>query len=110
LIAGWGNTGCTILPRSAIKMMQALPLVESGAADAAGLSEKQLRWPAPRTRGKRSIPTGDDLAVGMGLGEGDLRCGSHIPYDEEAANAMIRADQIPDQRHNNCSGKHTWDS
>jgi L-asparaginase II len=107
LIAGWGNTTAPILPRSAIKMMQALPLVESGAADAAGLSEKQLALACASHQGQ-AIHT--DLVATwlseMGLGEGDLRCGSHIPYDENTANAMIRADQIPDQRHNNCSGKH----
>jgi L-asparaginase II len=56
LIAG-GATPARILPRSAMKMIQALPLVESGAADAAGCRRSGWRWPAPRTRARRSTPT-----------------------------------------------------
>src|SRR5699024_6799916 len=38
----WGDPERVILPRSSCKMVQALPLVESGAADAAGLTERHL--------------------------------------------------------------------
>ena len=40
IVEAFGDPDQIILPRSAIKMMQALPLVESGAAD--GLSQEQL--------------------------------------------------------------------
>jgi L-asparaginase II len=42
----------------------------------------------------------------LGLGESDLRCGAHLPYDEARAHEMIRAGETPCQIHNNCSGKH----
>ena len=42
IVASWGDPGQVILLRSSCKMIQALPLVESGAADAAGLSEAHL--------------------------------------------------------------------
>lgn len=38
--AAWGDPDAVILPRSSCKMLQALPLVESGAGDA--LSTEQL--------------------------------------------------------------------
>lgn len=37
-----GDIQRPVFPRSAIKVLQALPLVESGAADAFGLSDEEL--------------------------------------------------------------------
>ena len=39
VVESWGNPGEIIFPRSSCKMIQALPLMESGAFDAAGLTE-----------------------------------------------------------------------
>ena len=46
------------------------------------------------------------MLKGLGLGEADLRCGSHVPYDEAARDALYRHHAKPCQLHNNCSGKH----
>jgi L-asparaginase II len=108
LIGAWGDPDALILPRSAIKMIQALPLVESGAADRAGLSDRQLALACASHQGA-AIHT--DLVTSwlaeIGRTEADLRCGPQWPADEDAAHGMIRACGAPDQRHNNCSGKHT---
>lgn len=108
LVAAWGDVTARILPRSAIKMMQALPLVESGAADAAGLSDIRLALSCASHKGA-AIHT--DMVTqwlsDIGRAETDLRCGPQMPSDEAAAHAMIREHGHPDQRHNNCSGKHT---
>jgi hypothetical protein len=50
-----GDTESGVFPRSACKAMQALPLMESGAADAYGFGNKELRSPAPRIRASRSM-------------------------------------------------------
>ncbi len=42
IVQSWGDPGKVILPRSSCKMLQALPLIESGAADAFGLTTEQL--------------------------------------------------------------------
>jgi L-asparaginase II len=42
----------------------------------------------------------------IGLTESDLRCGAHLPFNEQRAEEMIRAGERPTQLHNNCSGKH----
>ena len=97
-----------ILPRSACKILQALPLVESGAADAAGLGTAQLALACASHSGSR-LHTG--LArrwlAGLGMGESDLRCGAHVPIDQEAAHDLYHRHAKPDQFHNNCSGKHS---
>lgn len=108
LVTGWGDVTGRILPRSAMKMMQALPLVESGAARAAGLSDIRLALSCASHRGAAiHTDTVTSWLADLGLSEPDLRCGPQMPSDEAALHAMIRAHGAPDQRHNNCSGKHT---
>lgn len=113
VVAAWGDPGRVIFPRSSCKMLQALPLVESGAADAAGLSPAQLALACASHQGA-ALHVGAVRAWldGLGLGETDLRCGSHEPYDRAERDRLIRAEEGPCQYHNNCSGKHagmlTW--
>jgi L-asparaginase II len=106
--AAWGDPGRVILPRSSCKMVQALPLVESGAADAAGLTERHLALACASHSGAH-VHT--DLAArwlaGLGLGEADLRCGPQVPDDEAARHALWAEHREPGQIHNNCSGKHS---
>ncbi|MDG4647014.1 asparaginase [Roseibacterium sp. SDUM158017] len=108
LVASFGDPGLRTFPRSAVKMIQALPLVESGAADAAGLSSAQLALACASHRGM-AIHTDMVLSwlSSIGRSEADLRCGAHWPYDDEAMRDLVRAGGSPAQRHNNCSGKHT---
>ena len=105
--AAWGDAAAVIFPRSSCKMIQALPLIESGAAVAAGLTDRQLALACASHQGA-AIHTGAVSAwlAGLGLGEADLRCGSHLPNDPEARKGLICSDTAPCQIHNNCSGKH----
>lgn len=107
LVEAWGDPGAAIFPRSSCKMIQALPLVESGAADAAGLGPEELAL-ACASHGGAAIHTTrvEAWLQGLGLGEPDLRCGPHMPYDDLARKALICSDTAPCQLHNNCSGKH----
>ena len=104
----WGDPQAMIFPRSSCKMLQALPLVESGAADAFGLTSAQLALACASHNGA-AIHT-DAVAKwldGLGLGDDDLRCGAHVPGDPEVRKAMTCSDEKPCQIHNNCSGKHS---
>jgi L-asparaginase II len=107
IVAQWGDADAVIFPRSSCKMIQALPLVESGAAEAAGLSERQLALACASHQGAlihtRAV---ESWLEGLGLGEPDLRCGSHLPNDPDARKALVCSDTAPCQIHNNCSGKH----
>lgn len=108
IVESWGDPQAVIFPRSSCKMLQALPLVESGAADAAGLTEAQLALSCASHQGA-AIHT-DMVArwlADLGLGESDLRCGSHEPYDRTERDRLIKTDTSPCQYHNNCSGKHS---
>ena len=108
VVDAWGDPTRRILPRSACKMVQALPLVESGAADRAGLTDQHLALACASHNG---AAVHSDLAsawlADLGLGDDDLRCGTQIPADEKARHGL-RADGVsPCQVHNNCSGKHS---
>jgi L-asparaginase II len=107
VVASWGDEEAVILPRSANKMLQALPLVESGAADAAGLGPEQLALSCASHQGSAiHTESVEKWITGLGLREEDFRCGSHYPYDTDRANEMRKAGESPCQFHNNCSGKH----
>ncbi|MGL4235880.1 asparaginase [Tabrizicola sp.] len=105
--AAWGDPSTIIFPRSSCKMIQALPLVETGAADAAGLTEAHLAFACASHQGEaRHVKMAGDWLASIGLGEPDLRCGAHEPGDRAERDRLIKTDSSPCQLHNNCSGKH----
>jgi L-asparaginase II len=102
-----GNTAERVFPRSAIKALQALPLVESGAADALDFDEAELALACASHSGEVvHVNSARVMLMKAGLGEDDLECGAHWPRRMEDVAEIIRADETPCQLHNNCSGKH----
>ena len=108
-VASLGDIERPIFPRSAVKVLQALPLVASGAADQLGLSDEELARRlrlAQRRAGARATVAARMLAK-AGLDADALECGAHWPYHEPIQRADGRArasSRAP--LHNNCSGKH----
>lgn len=104
--AAWGNPDAVIFPRSACKMIQALPLVESGAAR--GLSTRRLALACASHQGSAAhVAEVSGWLADLGLSESDLRCGAHEPSDPGERDRLTLAGERPCQIHNNCSGKHT---
>ena len=107
LIDGWGDPDAVILPRSSCKMIQALPLIESGAADFRGLTERHLALSCASHEGAHLHTDFASAWLGdLGLSDNDLICGPQPPRDKAAKFELIRAHQKPGRVHNNCSGKH----
>lgn len=107
IVQAWGDPAAMIYPRSSCKMIQALPLIESGAAKSYGLTDEQLALSCASHRAA-AIHT-DRVSIWLtqlGLADNDFRCGPQTPGDRDACEALIRAGQQPCQIHNNCSGKH----
>ena len=103
----WGDPQAVIFPRSSCKMIQALPLLESGAAAAAGLQPAQLALACASHNGAAMhVQQVGDWLQARGLSEQDLRCGAHLPGDKPEAARLTCSGQAPCQLHNNCSGKH----
>lgn len=108
VVEAWGDPSALILPRSACKMVQALPLVESGAADAHSLGTEQLALACASHNGAAIHTTRVTAWLdALGLTDNDFRCGPQLPSDDYARHGLIRAGDNPCQMHNNCSGKHS---
>lgn len=102
-----GDIERLFLPRSAIKMFQALPLVESGAADARRLDPRRLALACASHQGSAAHAGLAAAWLGeIGLGEPHLLCGVQIPNDGPTRRALRDGAEAPSQLHNNCSGKH----
>jgi L-asparaginase II len=107
LVLALGDVAQPIFPRSAIKAMQAVPLVESGAADVFGLGNDELAVACASHSGEPAhVEAVRSLLAKAGLDASYLACGAHWPISEEASRALIRAGRRPQAIHNNCSGKH----
>ncbi|MDS9466564.1 asparaginase [Paracoccus sp. MBLB3053] len=107
IVEAWGDPASVIFPRSSCKMIQSLPLVESGAADAAGLGSEQLALAcASHNGGQIHTNRVEAWLSALGLSEADLRCGSHMPRDRDENKRLTCSETSPCQLHNNCSGKH----
>ncbi|KAA2211392.1 asparaginase [Teichococcus oryzae] len=102
-----GDIDRPIFPRSAVKVIQALPLVESGAADRFGLDAEALALACASHGGEpRHVAVAGRMLRAAGRDSGCLECGSHWPSHAEAARALAAAGSEPSPLHNNCSGKH----
>lgn len=100
-----GDIERPVFPRSAVKALQALPLVESGAADS--LPDEELAVACASHSGEPGhVAAVQSLLARAGLDASALRCGAHAPLNRDAAVALFRADLKPSAIHNNCSGKH----
>ena len=103
--AAWGDPDAVILPRSSCKMLQALPLVESGAAEGLGTERLALACASHQGAAMHVERVARWLAD-LGLDEADLRCGPQVPDDAPERQRLRAAGEAPCQLHNNCSGKH----
>lgn len=107
LVGSWGDVERPIYARSAIKLIQAIPLVESGAADALQLRQAELALACASHSGAPvHVEIVETWLSRLGLTSNDLCCGPHPPIDPSAA-ALLRSEGRPaSSLHNNCSGKH----
>lgn len=107
IVAAAGDVDVPVFPRSAVKALQALPLVESGAADAFGFGARELALAQASHGGEPAHVQGvSAMLSAMGLDETALECGTHAPSHPASAAELIRRGENPSPLHNNCSGKH----
>ncbi len=103
-----GDTEDGVFPRSACKAMQALPLIESGAADAYGLSNKALALACASHSGEpEHVAMAASMLSAAGRDASVLECGAHWSFDQGAIIGQARTLDRPTALHNNCSGKHS---
>lgn len=102
-----GDVDRPIFPRSAVKAIQALPLLESGAADSYSFTTKELALSCASHSGEEGhVETALGMLKKAGKTGGDLECGAHWPFEQPVLIAMAASGKKPTAAHNNCSGKH----
>lgn len=107
LHAAIGEISAPVYARSAIKPLQALPLVESGAAERFGLGDVEIALACASHEGEAAhVRAVAGWLERIGLAVDDLECGAHAPYHPASAEALLREGRSFSALHNNCSGKH----
>ncbi len=107
VVAEWGDVDTPIYPRSSVKLIQALPFIESGAADAWKVTAEELALACASHNGEPAhVAVAEAWMKRMGLSPGHLACGAHEPTGATAAKSLAASGARPTTLHNNCSGKH----
>src|SRR6478735_2807727 len=102
-----GDVAQWVFPRSAVKALQALMLVESGAADRYGFGDEELALACASHAGEPGHVAGvAHMLARAGLTEAALQGVVHPPMHKASAEALMRAGKAPTSLHHNCSGKH----
>lgn len=108
LVSAAGNPAHVSLVRSAIKMFQALPLVEEGGVERFGLTEEEVALCMASHGGEPfHVAAARSILKKANLEEDSLACGPHAPMHPPSAEALRDAGVTPSRIHNNCSGKHS---
>jgi L-asparaginase II len=102
-----GDVARPVFPRSAVKPLQALLLLESGAADRYGFGDEELALACASHGGEPAhVEVARRMLARAGLDGAALECGTHWPIYQPATQALARSGGAPSALHNNCSGKH----
>ncbi len=103
-----GDPDRPIFPRSAVKPLQALALLESGAAERFAVSQAELALACASHGGEPfHVEAIGRWLARLGLDQTALECGAHPPLHAPSATRLVVAGRAPEPVHNNCSGKHT---
>jgi L-asparaginase II len=103
-----GDIDRPVFPRSAVKLLQALPLVASGAAEAFKLTDEELSLACASHSGEPAhVATAAGVLLKLGLDEAALECGTQWPSREPVLRGMVTRGEQATPLHNNCSGKHS---
>ncbi len=108
IVFGAGDPARPVLPRSAVKAMQALALFRSGAVAKFDLDNEAIAIAcASHFAEPQHVAVVARTLEYLGLSIDDLECGAHPPSLESAREALKAMGGVPSAIHNNCSGKHT---
>jgi L-asparaginase II len=108
LVASYGDPSAVTFLRSTAKPFQAVPMVETGAADAFALSPREIALACASHKGmEMHAETARGIQEKIGAAESDLACGVQPPCDVATTELLLRAGQPPTANYHNCSGKHS---
>ncbi|NLN70031.1 MAG: asparaginase [Chloroflexi bacterium] len=103
-----GDPHLMTYPRSSLKPLQVLRLIEEGGVETFGFTAEEIAIMCASHSGTlqhTSVLT--KMHQKIGITEADLACGVHWPYDAAARDEMKLVGKQPTALNHNCSGKHT---
>lgn len=107
IIFSKGDTNQVCFPRSAMKLLQVLPLIELGGIEQFGFTLEEIAIMCGSHNAEpEHLRVVSSILQKIGLSEDQLGCGPQYPTSKKDADALIRANIKPHHIHNNCSGKH----
>lgn len=102
-----GNPQQICYPRSAMKFVQALPLLVLGGVEAFGFTQEEIAIFCGSHNGEEQhLAVVRSILHKIGATAQDLGCGAQYPTHKKDADQLVRTDTKPSAIHNNCSGKH----
>jgi L-asparaginase II len=108
IVESWGDIDNLVFPRSTLKPLLAIQLVETGASDEYALNDAELSLACSSHQGE---PMHQKLVASwlyrLGLTKDHLACGAVLPEHTESAHRLLASGQQGCRLHHNCSGKHT---
>ncbi|MCG2595806.1 asparaginase [Ramlibacter sp. XY19] len=108
VLASAGDPQRVSFTRSTLKPLQALPFVQGGGVQHFGLTPANLAMLCASHNGEpMHVEQVDNILAKAGVGYKRLQCGCHVPYFAELGAYPPPAPGSYDERHHNCSGKHS---
>ena len=109
VILGQGDVERNVFPRSAMKPLQSIALMEALAAghDVASLTAEEVALVcASHNAEEGHVRTVHGILEKFNLDAAALTCGAHWSIDQATSLQQVKAIDAPTKAHNNCSGKH----
>lgn len=107
IIYSEGDVQQICYPRSALKLIQVLPLLEHGGMEHFGFTLEEIAIMCGSHNGEPEHQrVVNSILNKIGLDKEHLFCGPQYPTDRQTANSLIKNSEKPHHIHNNCSGKH----
>jgi L-asparaginase II len=106
VLARAGDPQRVVYTRSTLKPFQALPFMQGGGAQRFGFERPHLAMLCASHNGEAMhVARVEEMLARAGVGFKQLQCGCHVPMFAELGIAPAPA--AFDERHHNCSGKHS---
>ena len=108
VLSSMGDIDKVVYARSSMKPLQAIPIVETGAADRYGLNDWDLSLTCASHNGEEQhTDRVASILERLELKVDDLQCGTHNPRWPAAYEKLVRSGEEVTPIYNNCSGKHS---
>lgn len=107
IVHSWGDADRSVIPRSAIKSIQALPLVMTGAAEAHSVTGDELALAcSSHSAEDEHVAAVEAWLARVGESIDTLECGPGVPIGDGPAAKLAQSGVKATSLHNCCSGKH----